>query len=227
MPLLSWTLTAVLACCTLAGASAQKLSDERVVLQTTKGDLELAFYPEVAPQTVRHILRLARRGLYNTNHFFRVDKGFVAQVADVVGGRTAPMDAHQKAIASDSVQGEFSELKHVRGTLSMARYDDPNSGTSSFSILLGAAPHLDSKYAVFGRLVAGEEVLSAMEAMPTRKEGMFVMPNERLTILSSYVKEPYEASTSECILELRETKHRADGLAVEIEKTRQKRLPGM
>lgn len=176
---------------------------------------------------MRHILDLARRGLYNTDHFFRVDKGFVAQVADVVGGRTAPMDDNQKAIASKSVQGEFSEHKHVRGTLSMARYDDPNSGTSSFSILLGAAPHLDAKYAVFGRIVAGEEALAAMEAMPTKKDGMFVMPVERITIVSSYVKEPYEASASECISELREAKRRADGLTVEIETIRQKRLPGM
>ena len=195
-------------------------------IQTTKGDIELAFYPEVAPQTVRHILDLARRGLYNTNHFFRVDKGFVAQVADVVGGRTAPMDAHQKAIASQSVPGEFSEIKHVRGTLSMARYDDPNSGTSSFSILLGNAPHLDGKYAVFGRIISGEEALTAMEGMATKREGMFVMPVERITILSSYVKEPYEASASECISELKEAKRRANGLTVEIEKYRQKRLPG-
>ena len=176
---------------------------------------------------MRHIIDLARRGLYNTNHFFRVDKGFVAQVADVVGGRTAPMDAHQQAIARQTVPGEFSEIKHVRGTLSMARYDDPNSGTSSFSILLGDAPHLDTKYAVFGRIVSGDDALRAMEAMPTRREGMFVMPQERITILSSYVKEPYEASASECINELKEMKHRADALTVEIEKYRQKRLPGM
>ena len=187
----------------------------------------MAFYPEVAPQTVRHILDLARRGLYNTNHFFRVDKGFVAQVADVVGGRTAPMDAHQRSIASQSVPGEFSEIKHVRGTLSMARYDDPNSGTSSFSILLGNAPHLDGKYAVFGRIVSGDEALTAMEGMATKRDGIFVMPVDRITILSSYVKEPYEASASECISELRECKRRADGLTVEIEKIRQKRLPGM
>ena len=88
-----------------------------------------------------------------------------------MGGRTAPLDEFQRAAASQSVPGEFSELKHTRGTLSMARYDDPNSGTSSFSILLGDAPHLDRKYAVFGRMTMGDEALRSMEAMPTRREG--------------------------------------------------------
>ena len=60
-------------------AAMPALSDERLVLQTTLGDIELAFYPEVAPVTVKHIIELGRLGAYNTNHFFRVDKGFVAQ----------------------------------------------------------------------------------------------------------------------------------------------------
>ena len=60
-------------------AAMPALSDERLVLQTTLGDIELAFYPDVAPVTVKHIIELGRLGAYNTNHFFRVDKGFVAQ----------------------------------------------------------------------------------------------------------------------------------------------------
>jgi len=85
------------------------------------------------------------------------------------------------------VLGEFSDVKHVRGILSMGRYDDPNSATSSFSILLGPAPHLDHNYAVFGTLVAGDEVLAEMEKVETKREGIFVMPKERIAILSSYV----------------------------------------
>lgn len=78
-------------------------------------------------------------------------------------------------------------MKHVRGILSMGRYDDPNSATSSFSILLGPAPHLDHTYAVFGTMVSGDEVLRAMEEVETKREGIFVMPKERIAILSSYV----------------------------------------
>ena len=86
---------------------AQRLSDERVVFQTTKGDIELAFYPDVAPITSAHILDLCRRGLYISNHFFRVDKGFVAQVDGVVGGLRISMDAYQREVASKKLPGDF------------------------------------------------------------------------------------------------------------------------
>ena len=207
-----------LVACLPFGAHAQELLDERVVLQTTKGNIELAFYKDVAPVTSRHILELFRRGAYDTNHFFRVDKGFVAQVADVVGGRRAPLDAFQKEIASDAVPGEFqSTVVHRRGTLSMGRYDDPDSGTSSFSILLGNAPHLDNKYTVFGEMVAGDETLRQMEDAETRREGIFVMPRDRIEIISTYLKRAGTAKDADCVKALEDATHRADGRAVELE----------
>lgn len=75
---LAQVLLALLAATSVC-AAMPALSDERLVLQTTLGDIELAFYPDVAPVTVAHIIELGRLGAYNTNHFFRVDKGFVAQ----------------------------------------------------------------------------------------------------------------------------------------------------
>jgi hypothetical protein len=77
--LLALALAAAAAMASCAAATSPALSDERLVLQTTLGDIELAFFPSVAPVTVAHILELGRLGAYNTNHFFRVDKGFVAQ----------------------------------------------------------------------------------------------------------------------------------------------------
>ena len=180
-------------------ASAEpELSQERLVLQTSHGDLVLGFYPNVAPATVAHILEVARLGGYDTNHVFRVDRGFVAQVADAQGGRTAPASAAQRALFAKTVPGEFSDIKHVRGKLSMARWNDPDSGTSSFSILLGNAPHLDRTYAVFGELVAGDDVLRKLEALPTKREGIFVMPTERIGIVSSYVYEEGGAGAEAC-----------------------------
>ncbi|ONI30768.1 hypothetical protein PRUPE_1G271800 [Prunus persica] len=132
------------------------LGSARVVFQTNYGDIEFGFYPSVAPKTVEHIYKLVRLGGYNTNHFFRVEKGFVAQVADVASGRLAPMNEEQRREAEKTVIGEFSQVKHVRGILSMGRYEDPNSAASSFSMLLGDSPHLDGQ------------------------------PTERITILSSY-----------------------------------------
>lgn len=170
---------------TLVHAEPQ-LGNTRVVFQTSYGDIEFGFYPDVAPKTVAHIMKLVHLGAYNTNHFFRVDRGFVAQVADVVGGREAPLNAVQRAEGEKTVPGEFSSVKHVRGILSMGRYSDPDSAASSFSMLLGDAPHLDGQYAVFGKVTKGDEVLSKLEELPTRKEGIFVMPLQRITILSTY-----------------------------------------
>jgi len=158
----------------------------RVVFQTKYGDIEFGFYPKVAPKTVNHIFKLVRLGAYNSNHFFRVHKGFVAQVADVIGGREAPVNEEQRAEGEKTVPGEFSKVKHVRGILSMGRYSDPDSATSSFSILLGSAPHLDEQYAVFGKVTKGDETLTRLEELQTRTEGIFVMPLERITILSTY-----------------------------------------
>ncbi|KAK9788704.1 hypothetical protein WJX73_001257 [Symbiochloris irregularis] len=183
---------AVLLVLALSVAQAFQLSEERIVFQTEWGDLQLALYPEVAPETVAHILQLARLGGYNSNHFFRVDKGFVAQTADVASGRTQALNAQQKAEEEKRVPLEVrKDVKHDRrGLLSMARYDDPNSGGSSFSITLGPAPHLDMQYTIFGEVTDGLPTLAKFEEMPTTKSGIFVMPAQRVEIRSSYVYRP-------------------------------------
>ncbi|XP_047957970.1 peptidyl-prolyl cis-trans isomerase CYP23 [Salvia hispanica] len=203
-------------------ATVPELGSARVVFQTNYGDIEFGFYHSVAPKTVEHIFKLVRLGGYNTNHFFRVDKGFVAQVADVGGGRTAPMNEVQRLEAEKTVVGEFSDVKHVRGILSMGRYSDPDSAQSSFSILLGDAPHLDGQYAIFGKVTKGDETLSKMEEVPTRKEGIFVMPTERITIFSTYY---YDTETESCEDDRLELKRRILASAVEIEKQRMKCFP--
>ena len=175
------------------------LGRERVVMTTEYGEIVLGFYPTVAPKTVAHILKLFRMGGYDTNHVFRVDKGFVAQVQGVDGGRRAKMSKALRKEAVKNVPDEFSgtpsskfpDVKHVRGMLSMGKFDEPNSGTSSFSMLLGSAPFLDGKYTIFGRVVAGDHVLSRLETLETKKEGIFVMPKERIEILSSAVMMSY------------------------------------
>ena len=187
------------------------LGRERAVMTTEYGEIVLGFYPTVAPKTVAHIIKLFRMGGYNTNHVFRVDKGFVAQVQGVDGGRRATMSKALRHEAKKNVPDEFSgtpsskfpDVKHVRGMLSMGKFDEPGSGTSSFSMLLGNAPFLDGKYTIFGRVVSGDQaraahvhtkllrgggppvtassggewqVLSRLEALETKREGIFVMP---------------------------------------------------
>lgn len=175
-----------------------ELSERRAVLQTSFGDLHLAFYNFAAPRTTELVTKLLELGAYNTNHFFRVDKGFVAQVAGVEGNLLFEMNEEQRKYARQTVPLEVHEkLRHDRaGLLSLARHDDPNSGGSSFSIMLGPAPHLDMNYAIFGEVVEGLETLRSMEGVETKREGIFVMPVERITIHSTYMYGTSPATTT-------------------------------
>lgn len=173
--------------CDKLDASEQRLSPERVILTTPYGDITIGFFPDIAPITVRHITRLFQLGCYKTNHFFRVDKGFVAQIQTIEGGVRVREPSCEIEESSKHVPLEGSKLRHTRGVLSMGRGSDPNSGGSSFSLLLGDAPHLDQEYTAFGVVLEGDEVLSRMEQVETRAHGIFVMPKERIEISQTKV----------------------------------------
>jgi cyclophilin family peptidyl-prolyl cis-trans isomerase len=211
----------------------RRLRNERVVVQLNEGDLVIGFYEDEARETADHILKAFRLGLYDTNHVFRVDKGFVAQIADAkFNRRVKTMSELQRQHAEKKIRGEFQnqEINHRLGTLSMARFDDPNSGTTSFSILLGNAPHLDKQYTQFGELIEGFEVLKKLEQLETKREGIFVMPKERIEILSTYVIGGDENNTvdAECARakkESREKQLRIDSLLRELHEIRASKLP--
>jgi cyclophilin family peptidyl-prolyl cis-trans isomerase len=138
------------------------LHDARVVLRTSKGDLSLVLYGEVAPRHVAKFLKLVRAGYYEGTRFAYVFPGFVIHHAGEAE-RVRPLKEDLKALAAQKMPAEFSALRHARGVLSMARMpDDVDSATSVFCILLGDAPHLDGKYTIFGRVVQGFEVLDAL-----------------------------------------------------------------
>jgi len=170
-----------------------ELGEERVIVVVAlgggrTGEIELGFYPNAAPVTVAHITKLFRLRCFDTNHIFRVDKGFVAQIQSVnQQSVTSPLSPECNAEAAKTVPGEFTAVPHKRGILSMGRMSDPDSGGSSFSMLLGNAPHLDNQYTVFGKVLRGDEVLTELEKVKTKKEGIFVMPVERITITEAYV----------------------------------------
>jgi cyclophilin family peptidyl-prolyl cis-trans isomerase len=174
-------LLTALACASVAAAqepapqeASPRVARERIVLRTNVGDMVLVLYPEVAPQHTEQLLKLARMGVYDGTNFFRVESSFVAQLSDA--RQKQPTLTPEQVEAVHPLAAEFSELHHGRGTLSMARYDDrPDSGETSFSILLGDAPHLDGKYTVFGRLETGEDVLDLIERV-ARKGSQPVMP---------------------------------------------------
>ena len=122
--------------------------------------LVMELRPDKAPKTVENFLSLVESGFYNGLIFHRVIKGFMIQ-----GGGMTP-EFEQKPCKA--IRGEFiangymqNDLKHKRGTLSMARTSDPDSASSQFFIMHENAPHLDGQYAAFGKVIEGMETVDA------------------------------------------------------------------
>ncbi len=130
--------------------------NERVRIQMEKGgEILIELYPEDAPNTVDNFLKLVKDGFYDGLTFHRVIPDFVAQGGDPKGDGTG--DPGYK------IKAEFNKRKHLNGTLSMARSQDPDSAGCQFYICLGPQPHLDGSYTVFGQVVEGMETVMAIQ----------------------------------------------------------------
>jgi peptidyl-prolyl cis-trans isomerase B (cyclophilin B) len=151
-----------------ASASVAEMASTHVILETPLGAITLEFFPDRAPNHVRQFLRLAQSGVYDGTAFHRVVKGFVIQGGFMPTRREPPDDRQEAYIRT--LQPEFNGTMHERGTLSMARGDDPASATSSFFIVLARTPALDGKYTAFGRVIAGLDVVEKIEAQPVNGE---------------------------------------------------------
>lgn len=123
-------------------------------IQTAKGNIVIELFPKVAPTTVNSFVFLAREGYFDGLTFHRVVPGFVVQGGDPLGTGTGGPGYNLPA--------EFSAVKHITGTLAMARSSDPNSAGSQFYITLAPTPHLDGQYTVFGQTVEGTDVVQAI-----------------------------------------------------------------
>jgi len=144
--------------------SVADLAKAHVTLETTLGTLTLELFPDRAPNHVRQFLRLTASGVYDGTTFHRIVPGFVIQ-GGYLATRQMPLDEKQQAFVR-KLQPEFNSTPHVRGTLSMARGDDPASADTSFFIVLDRAESLDQKYTVFGRLTGGLDVLDRIAGAP-------------------------------------------------------------
>ena len=150
------------------GASVEKMAAQCVTLETEAGAIEIAMMPEVAPESVRNFLNLSAIGLFDTTTFSRVVKGFVIQGGNLSTGEK--WNAETAKRMSRRLPYEPGIIKHVRGIVSMARGDEPNSATTNFFILVGPAQHLDSKFAAFGTVTKGMEVVDAINQAPVEGE---------------------------------------------------------
>ena len=144
--------------------------NEVAVIHTNQGDMVIKFWPEVAPNTVKNFTDLARKGLYDGTAFHRIVKGFMIQ-----GGDPLSKEHDHPAVGTGGpghkVKAEFNERPHVRGVISMARSQDPNSAGSQFFICLADARFLDRQYTAFGQLIKGDDVLEKIGQTPTVSGG--------------------------------------------------------
>ena len=137
-----------------------------VIIEMKNGDkIKLELYPEAAPITVENFLKLVSQGFYDGLIFHRVISGFMIQGGDPQG--TGMGGAKEKIKGEFLANGVNNPIKHVRGVISMARSQLPNSASSQFFIMHQDSPHLDGQYAAFGKVVEGIEAVDKIASVKT------------------------------------------------------------
>lgn len=150
------------------GAPVEKMAAQCVTLDTELGQIEIAMMPEIAPETVRNFLNLAATGALDTTTFSRIVKDFVIQGGNLATSEKWSWELQRRM--ARTLPDEPGIIKHVRGIVSMARTDEPNSATTHFFILVGEGQHLNGKFAAFGTVTKGIEVADQINHAPADGE---------------------------------------------------------
>ena len=145
-----------------------ELASVRAILDTTMGEIELQMLPDKAPVTVRRFLQMVAGGVYDGIGVHRVAANFVIQTGALFH-RAQPLLASQQRLVGN-LPPEFTDTPNEPGIVSMARGDDPGSGSTSFFICIGACSALTGQYTVFARVTGGMDVVNAMAAVPVNGE---------------------------------------------------------
>ena len=139
-----------------------------MILKLIDGEVKIELFPDTAPKHVERIKILANEGKYDGVVFHRVIEKFMAQTGDVQFGNSSLESFDLKRAGTGGsnlpdLPAEFSNMPHEKGTLSMARSSDPNSGNSQFFICFEKAPHLDRNYTVFGKVIEGMDFVDQIK----------------------------------------------------------------
>ena len=139
-----------------------------MILKLKDGNVIIELFNDIAPNHVERFKQLAKEKKYDGVVFHRVIDGFMAQTGDVQFGNSTleNFDISRDGTGGSkypNLKAEFSDIAHVRGTLSMARSSDPNSANSQFFICFKSAPHLDRQYTVFGKVIKGMEFVDLIK----------------------------------------------------------------
>ena len=159
-----------------------------MILKLKDGDVMIELFNDMAPNHVERFKILANEKKYDGVVFHRVIDGFMAQTGDVQFGNSnlETYDLKRAGTGASNypdLKAEFSDAAHERGTLSMARSNDPNSGNSQFFICFKSAPHLDRQYTVFGKVVKGMEFVDLIKK-GTGPNGQVPDPDKIITLSS-------------------------------------------
>ena len=154
-----------------------------MILKLKDGDVKIELFADKAPNHVKRIKQLAENGKYDNVVFHRVIDGFMAQTGDVKFGNSSTDDFNLKRAGmggSDlpDLKEEFSDIPHERGTLSMARSQDPNSANSQFFICFKEASFLDKQYTVFGKVIEGMEFVDKTKRGDENNNGSVSDPDK-------------------------------------------------
>jgi len=154
-----------------------------MILKLKDGDVKIELFEDIAPNHVKRIKELAESGQYDGVVFHRVIDGFMAQTGDVKFGNSSNEEYNLSRVGmggSDlpDLKEEFNNLPHERGTLSMARSQDPNSANSQFFICFKAASFLDRQYTVFGKVTEGMEFVDKIKRGDENNNGSVKDPDK-------------------------------------------------
>ena len=143
-------------------------ANDKMLMKLEAGEVEIQLFPDIAPEHVKRIKTLAQNKEYDGVVFHRVIDGFMAQTGDVKFGNSSAesFDLRRAGMGGSDLpdlKQEFNNLPHDRGTLSMARSQDPNSANSQFFICFEPAPFLDRQYTVFGKVIEGMEFVDMIK----------------------------------------------------------------
>jgi peptidyl-prolyl cis-trans isomerase B (cyclophilin B) len=141
---------------------------EVAIIKTTEGEMVAELWPDVAPKTVESFKTLAKKGFYDGTCFHRVIKSFMIQGGDPLSKDPSKEEMWGTGGPGYQLKAEFNKRPHVRGVLSMARSNDPDSAGSQFFICHGNPRQLDGQYTTFGKLIKGDDVLEKIATTPTQ-----------------------------------------------------------
>ena len=163
--------------------------ENTMILKLKDGEVKIELFPDVAPGHVKRIKELANSGKYNGVVFHRVIDGFMAQTGDVQFGNSDSKEFNLSRAGmggSDlpDLKAEFSNLPHERGTLSMARSQNPDSANSQFFICFQPAPFLDRQYTVFGKVISGMEFVDLIKRGDSNNNGAVTDPDKIISFKS-------------------------------------------